>query len=124
MTGTFASHTGTVASSTGSIASQTHTHAASTVTQPAHSIASFSGSQSATTLTHNDHSFPSLSHQAIGTHFGTDYGVHTITQPAAHGAAGTLTHSFSEPNDHVISPHDTVLSLPNYFALAYIQRMS
>jgi len=107
-----------------SVASASHTHAASTITQPAHTLATFSGTQSAVTLTHADHSFPSLSHQAIGTHVGTDYGVHTITQPAAHGAAGTLTHSFSEPNDHVISAHDTVLTLPNYFALAFIQRMS
>lgn len=103
--GTIASSTGTVASSTGTIASGTHSHAA-------------------LTLTHSDHSFPSLSHQAIGTHVGTDYGVHTITPPAAHGAAGTLTHSFSQPSDHVISLHDVVSMVPSFYALAYIQRMS
>jgi hypothetical protein len=71
-----------------------------------------------------DISFPSLSHQDIGTHVGTDYGVHVITQPADHGVAGTLVHSFTEPSDHSISAHDTVLSLPNYYALAFIQRMA
>ena len=129
---TNASFSGTHASQTGSIASvanasnpsQTHTHAAITVTHADHSLASFSGTGAATTLTHADHSFPSLSHQAIGTHAATDYGVHTFTAPAAHGTAGTLTHSFTEPNDHAISAHDTVLSIPNYFALAFIQRMS
>lgn len=134
--GTHASQTLTIASGTHShaaatetiaahsVASASHTHAASTITQPAHSVASSTGTQSAATLTHADHSFPSLSHQAIGTHVGTDYGVHTFTAPAAHGAAGTLTHSFSQENDHAISAHDTVLSLPNYYALAFIQRMS
>lgn len=136
--GTHASQTGTIASAAnasgpsrtfashaaGSMASQSHTHAASTITQPAHTVASFSGTEAATTLTHADHSFPSLSHQAIGTHVGTDYGVHTFTAPAAHGAAGTLTHSFSQENDHTISAHDTVLTLPNYYALAFVQRMS
>lgn len=105
-------------------ASGTHTHAAVTLTHPDHSVASFSGTQSAATLTHADHSFPSLSHQAIGTHLATDYGVHTITQPADHGTAGTLTHAFTQPSVHTISAHDTVLSLPNYFALPFIQRMS
>lgn len=120
----FASGTGSVASSTGSVASATHTHAAVTLSHADHSVASFSGTTPATTFTHNDHSFPSLSHQAIGTHVGTDYGVHTITQPADHGTAGTLTHAFTEPSDHTISVHDTVLSLPNYYALAFIQRIA
>lgn len=126
-----ASHTGSVPSATVNVPSQTiavvsgsHTHAASTLAQPDISVPSFSGSAPATTLTHADHSFPSLSHQAIGTHVGTDYGVHTITQPADHGTAGTLTHSFSEPNDHSISAHDTVSNVVPYFALAYIQRMA
>src|SRR5678815_3714038 len=111
-----------------SVASATHTHAAITLTHADHSIASFSGTnaaitlthadhtlasfseiEAAYTLTHADHSFPSLSHQDIGTHVGTVYGVHTITQPADHGVAGTLVHSFNEPDDHVISAHDTVL---------------
>jgi hypothetical protein len=114
--------TGSIASvANASAPSQSHTHAAVTVTQPSHPT--FSGTNPATTLAHADHSFPSLSHQAIGTHVGTDYGVHTFTAPAAHGAADTLTHAFSQPNDHTVSAHDTVLSLPNYFALAFIQRM-
>jgi hypothetical protein len=100
-----------------SIAAVTYTHAGI-------SVPSFTGSEPAFTLTHADHSMPSLSHNAIGTHVGTSYGSHAITQPNAHGAAGTLTHSFNQPNDHTISAHDTVLSLPTYFALAFIQRMS
>lgn len=107
------SFSGTHASQTGSIASVANA-----------SAPTLSHSHAASTLTHADHSFPSLSHQAIGTHKGTDYGVHTFTAPAAHGTAGTLTHSFTQPNDHAISAHDTVLSLPNYFALAFIQRMA
>ncbi len=107
-----------------SIASVTHTHAAVTLAHADHSVASFTGSGAAITLTHGDHSVASLSHQAIGTHVGTSYGSHAITAPAAHGTAGTVTHSFSEPNDHALSAHDTVLSLPTYFALAYIQRMT
>lgn len=122
--GTVASSTGTVASSTGTIASQSHTHAAITLTHAGIPIASITGSHAATMLTHPDHSFPSLSHQAIGTHVGTTYGVHTITQPADHGTAGTLVHSFTQPNVHVLSLHDTVSHLPSYYALAYIQRMS
>ena len=89
-----------------------------------HSAASFSGTQAAFTLTHADHSFPSLSHQAIGTHLSTDYGVHAFTAPAAHGTAGTLTHSFTEPSDHTVSAHDSVVTLPTYYALAFIQRVS
>lgn len=61
---------------------------------------------------------------SIAGHVGTDYGVHTFTAPAAHGTAGTLTHSFTQPNDHVISAHDIVSQIPSFFALAFIQRMS
>ena len=118
------SMTGSVPSNTFTVASGTHTHGALTITHADHSVASFSGTHAATTLTHADHSLPSLSHQAIGTHVGTDYGVHAITQPADHGVAGTLTHSFSQPNNHVLSLHDTVSNLPSYFALAFMQRMS
>jgi hypothetical protein len=67
-----------------------------------------------------DLSFPSLSHQDIGTHKGTDYGVHQFTAPAAHGTAGTLVHSFTEPDDHTISAHDTVSNVIPYYALAFI----
>jgi hypothetical protein len=104
------------------VASGTHSHAAQTVTQPSHP--SFSGTDAAFTLSHADHSLASLSHQAIGTHLATDYGTHAFTAPAAHGAAGTLSHSFTEPSDHALSAHDSVSSLPNFFALAFIQRMS
>jgi hypothetical protein len=107
-----------------SIAAKSATIAAITVTHADHSLATFSGTQAAQTLTHADHSFPSLTHQAIGTHVGTDYGVHSITQPGAHGVAGTLTHAVTQPNDHTISAHDTVSNVPSYFALAFIQRMA
>lgn len=107
-----------------SVASQTHSHAAQTVTHADHSVASFSGTHAAYTLTHADHSFPSLSHQDIGTHKGTDYGVHTITPPGDHGNAGTVTHSFTQPDAHAVSAHDTVSNVPSYYALAFIQRMS
>jgi hypothetical protein len=107
-----------------SVAARSGTIAALTVTHADHSVASFTGSHAANTQTHADHSFPSLSHQAIGTHLGTVYGVHTITQPADHGVAGTLTHSFTQPNVHAISAHDTVSTVPNYFALAFIQKMA
>lgn len=107
---TNASFSGTHASQTGAIASVNNA-----------SNPSGSHTHAAITLTHADHSFPSLSHQAIGTHTGLS---HAVTAPAAHGAAGTLTHSFTQPNDHVISAHDTVLSIPNYYALAFIQRMA
>jgi hypothetical protein len=123
--GTHASQTGAIASNAGGSApSGTHTHAALTVTHADHSVASFTGSHAAATLTHGSHEFPSLSHQGIGTHVGTDYGVHTITQPADHGTAGTVTHSYSGPSDHSISSHDTVSHVPSFYALAFIQRMS
>lgn len=86
------------------------------------SMPSLTHSHAATTLTHADHNIASAT-QGIAAHAGTAYGVHTFTAPAAHGTAGTLTHSFTQPNDHVISAHDTVLSLPVYYALAFIQRM-
>ncbi len=69
---------------------------------------SATGSEPAVTATHADHSLASLSHQAIGTHANLS---HAFTPPAAHGAAGTLTHS-------------TVAIVPAYYALAFIQRMS
>jgi hypothetical protein len=118
------SQSGSVASATFTVASGTHTHAAVTLTHAGVGIPSITGSHAGTTLTHADHSFPSLSHQAIGTHVGTDYGVHGITQPNDHGVAGTLTHSFSQPNNHTLSLHDTVSNLPSYFALAFMQRMA
>ena len=116
------SHTG--ASQTGTVASGTHSHAATTVTQPAHSVASITGSDAAFTLTHADHSLASMSHQDIGTHLATDYGVHSFTAPADHGTAGTVTHSFTQPSDHSMSAHDTVSMVPSFFALAFIQRMA
>jgi hypothetical protein len=111
---TYASHP----THTGSVPSQAITYASHptfTSSAPA--------SHAAMTLTHGDHSLASMTHEAAAAH-GTSYGVHTITQPDAHGAAGTVTHSFTQPSDHAVSAHDTVLSLPNYYALAFIQRMS
>jgi len=64
-----------------------------------------------------------LAHGGVGTHAGTDYGVHTFTAPPAHGVAGTVTHSFTEPDAHAVSVHDTVSQVPSYYALAFIQRM-
>jgi hypothetical protein len=72
---------------------------------------SATGSAAAVTLTHADHSLASLSHQAIGSHTGL---THAFTPPAAHGTAGTLTHS----------AHATVPIVPAYYALAFVQRMS
>lgn len=120
----FASKTGSVASATFTVASGTHTHGAATLTHAGVSIPSMTGFHAATTLSHADHSFPSMSHQDIGTHAGTAYGTHAVTPPAAHGAAGTVTHSFGQPNDHVISAHDVVSIVPSFFALAFIQRMT
>jgi len=65
-----------------------------------------------------------LIHGGVGSHIGTDYGVHSITAPAAHGTAGTVTHSFTQPSDHSLSSHDPVSMVPSFFALAFIQRMS
>jgi hypothetical protein len=65
-----------------------------------------------------------LTHGGVGSHIGTDYGVHSITAPAAHGTAGTVAHSFTQPSDHTVSAHDTVSMVPSFFALAFIQRMS
>jgi len=120
------SHTGSQASLTGSDASRADLSGPSRTWPSRVDLSGPSGTHThaSLALAHGDHSFPSLSHQAIGTHLSTDYGVHTFTTPPAHGAAGTLTHSFSQPNDHSVSAHDTVLQLPNYFALAFIQRMS
>lgn len=87
------------------------------------SMPSMSHSHAASTLTHADHSIASSS-QAIAAHAGSAYGVHNITPPAAHGTAGTLSHSFTQPDVHTISDHDTVMSLPVYYALAFIQRMA
>lgn len=86
------------------------------------SMPSLSHSHASINLTHADHSIASGS-QAIAAHKGTDYGVHAFTAPAAHGTAGTLVHAYTEPGDHVISAHDSVVSLPVYYALAFIQRM-
>lgn len=152
-TGTARSGLVSFVSKTFSLPSQTHTHAAVSGSRPAITFASgvdvsvagqsqasganasipalshadhasFTGSAASLALAHADHSFPSLSHQAIGTHAATDYGVHSFTAPPAHGTAGTVTHSFTQPSDHSLSAHDTVSMVPSFFALAFIQRMS
>src|SRR5207248_651747 len=87
------------------------------------SIPSATGSDAAVTVTHADHSLASLSHQAIGSHVGTVYGTHAVTQPASHGTAGTVTHAFTEPNDHAAATHTAVSIVPAYYALVFIQRM-
>jgi hypothetical protein len=76
-----------------------NTHAALTVEGASHANISIAG----------------MTHGGVGSHIGTDYGVHSITAPASHGAAGTVTHSFAETS---------VSQLPTFFALAFIQRMS
>ena len=43
---------------------------------------------------------------------------HAITQPAAHGDAGTVTHSFTPPSDHTTS------IVPAFYALAFIMRVA
>jgi hypothetical protein len=50
------------------------------------------------------------------THASTAYGTHAITQPNAHGTAGTVTHSFTAPSDHTPS------IVPAFYALAFIMR--
>lgn len=92
------------------------------VSMPSLPVAAVTGSRPS--LSHASHSVGAQTHNGVGTHVGTDYGVHAFTAPTAHGTAGTLTHSFTQPSDHSLSAHDTVLTLPNYFALAFIQRMS
>jgi hypothetical protein len=64
--------------------------------------------------THANISLPGVTHAGIGTHLGSVYGVHSITAPAGHGTAGTVTHAFSETS---------MSQVPTYFALAFIQRM-
>jgi hypothetical protein len=95
LTGSVPSQSAAIASATGSVPSGSHTHGPSTLT-------------------------PS----GYNSHIGTDYGVHTFTAPAAHGVAGTVTHSYNEPSDHVISAHDTVANVIPFFALAFIQRVA
>lgn len=77
--------------------------------------------------------FAAISHTITGvtvTHAGTAYGTHavtgpsaaalahTVTQPAAHGTAGTVTHSFTPPSDHTGS------IVPAFYSLAFIMRVS
>jgi len=88
--------------------------------------ASAPASHAALTITrasHPTYTADGLAHGGVGTHVGTDYGVHTFTAPAAHGTAGTVTHSFTEDSAHAVSVHDTVTQVPSFFALAFIQRM-
>ena len=66
-------------------------------------------------ISHANISLPGLTHADLGTHAGTDYGVHSITAPPSHGTAGTLVHSFNE---------NSVSQVPTFYALAFIQRMS
>ena len=116
------SHTVNVPSMVATVAAFTLTHAS----HPTHT-----GAWPAITLTHasiptGTGAFPAntLTHNALNTHVGTDYGVHTFTAPAAHGTAGTVTHSYNQPNDHVISAHDTVANVIPFYALAFIQRVA
>lgn len=123
-------HSGTMAASTYTIVS----HPTHSVTIPAWSISpashpTFTASAVAShpTVTVAVASHPTmtasgLTHGGVGTHVGTDYGVHSITAPAGHGTAGTVTHSFSESSAHSVSAHDTVSQLPSYYALAFIMR--
>ena len=106
----------------GSLAAATLAHAS----QP-----SGVGSFPANTLAHASQpsgtgAFPAvtLTHPAVVPHYGTVYGWHSITQPADHGAAGTVTHAYNQPNDHVISAHDTVANVIPFYALAFIQRVA
>ena len=125
-TGVAASHTVNVPSQTQAIPSATGAFPANTLTHA--SQPSIVGSFPANTLTHASQpsivgSSPAftLTHAAPNTHVGSVYGVHSITQP---GSAGTITHSYNEPNDHVISPHDTVGNVIPFYALAFIQRVA
>jgi microcystin-dependent protein len=53
-----------------------------------------------------------------GTHMGTAYGHHDITQPSDHGTAGTVTHSFTPPTQHASS------IVPAFLAMAFIIRFA
>ena len=77
------------------ITSFTSTHAVTGATQAA--------------ITHNVSAGP-------GTHVGTTYGTHAITQADAHGTAGAVTHSFTAPSDHTSS------IVPAFLAMAFIIR--
>lgn len=92
------------------------------ISMPSLPVVSMVGSRPA--LSHASHSVAALTHGGAGSHIGTDYGVHSFTAPPAHGTAGTVTHSFTQPSDHSLSAHDTVSMVPSFFALAFIQRMS
>lgn len=90
---------GTNRSGMTSVPTNSASMAASTYTRPSHPTQSVAG----------------MTHATIDSHLATDYGVHTVTAPPAHGTAGTVTHSFSET---------TTSHVPTFYALAFIQRMS
>jgi hypothetical protein len=118
---------GTVSAITGSrptlaVASAAGSASAITGSRPTLAVAAVTGTMPA--LTHESHTIGAKAHGGVGSHLGTDYGVHAITAPAAHGTAGTVTHSFTQPSDHSLSAHDTVSMVPSFFALAFIQRMT
>jgi len=127
---TLASHTGSVPSGvltmpsiTGSVPSQSAGLPSLTGSVPSQSLAIASVTAGVPSGSHT-HAASTLTPTGFNSHLGTDYGVHTFTAPAAHGTAGTVTHSYSEPNDHVISAHDTVANVIPFFALAFIQRVA
>ena len=125
-------NSGTMAATTITRAS----HPTNSVTLPAWSISpashpTFTASAPAshstavgTAASHPTFTADGLTHSAGANHAATDYGVHSITAPPAHGTAGTVTHSFTESSAHAVSAHDTVAQLPSYFALAFLQRMA
>jgi len=127
---TLTSHTGSVPSGvltlpsiTGSVPSQSAGLPSLTGSVPSQSVALASATGSTPSGSHT-HAGSTLTPTGYNSHLGTDYGVHTFTAPAAHGTAGTVTHSYNEPSDHVISAHDTVANVIPFFALAFIQRVA
>ena len=123
VTGSVPSGVATLASHTGSVPSQSAGLPSLTGSVPSQSLAIASVTANVPSGSHT-HGASTLTPTGFNSHIGTDYGVHTFTAPAAHGTAGTVTHSYSQPSDHVISAHDTVANVIPFFALAFIQRVA
>jgi len=123
VTGSVPSGVATLASHTGSVPSQSSNLPSLTGSVPSQSLAIASVTANVPSGSHT-HGASTLTPTGFNSHLGTDYGVHTFTAPAAHGTAGTVTHSYSQPSDHVISAHDTVANVIPFFALAFIQRVA
>jgi microcystin-dependent protein len=97
LTGTVAAH-GTIANASAAAGSNVATVGAHSVTWPSYAA-----------ITHNVSVL-------LGTHVSSAVGTHALTVPAAHGAAGTLVHSFTPPAAHTPS------IVPSFMAMPYVIR--